>query len=273
MKTYTRRTLLRQATAYTVAGLMAQFAVYPVTLRAQSAGNAKGIKALIFDVFGTLVDWRNGVAREAERILKPLGHDIDWLAFADAWRRLYQPSMQEVREGREKWVKLDILHRRMLDKIRPAFGLESLDDKVADELNLAWHHLDTWPDVVPGLNRIRHNFLLAPCSNGNISLMVDIARRNNIPWDAILGSEIARDFKPKPEVYLMSAAALNLRPEEVMMVAAHTGDLRSAAATGLRTGHITRPGESGPGTGEMQPGMPVDYSAKDMGDLATQLGV
>ena len=151
--------------------------------------------------------------------------------------------------------------------------LEKLDNKVADDLNLAWHRIDTWPDVVPGFVRLKRKFMLAPCSNANIALMVDVARRNNIPWDAILGSEIARDFKPKPVVYLATAAALNLRPEEVMMVAAHSEDLRSAASNGLRTAHVARPGENGPGTGESAPRVLVDFAAKNMEDLARQLGV
>jgi 2-haloacid dehalogenase len=270
MSILSRRMMFQGATVLTVSGLTARYAG---PANAQSVTAVDGVKSLIFDVFGTLVDWRNGVAREAERILEPLGYDIDWLAFADAWRALYQPSMREVRDGREPWVKLDTLHRRMLDQIKPTFGLESLDDQAADELNLAWHRLDAWPDIVPGLERLRRKYLLAPCSNGNISIMVDLARRNGIEWDAILGSEIARDFKPKPEVYLMSAAALNLRPDQVMMVAAHSGDLSAAAVNGLRTGHVGRPGESGPGTGESVPSVDVDVIATDMEDLAAQLGV
>ena len=230
------------------------------------------VKALVFDVFGTVVDWRNGVARDAERILKPLGHKIDWLAFADAWRGLYQPSMEEVRSGREPFVTLDVLHRRMLDQVRPRFGLEQLDNKIADDLNLSWHRLDAWPDVAPGFARLSRKFVLAPCSNGNIALMVDVARRNNIPWDAILGSEIARDYKPKPRVYLAAAEALNLTPGEVMMVAAHSEDLRQAASNGLRTGHVGRPGEGGPGTGETAPRVPVDVAARDFNDFADKLG-
>ncbi len=231
------------------------------------------VKALIFDVFGTLTNWRNSVAREAERQLAPLGYRLDWIAFADAWRSLYQPTMEEVRAGREPWVRLDVLHRRMLDRVRQPFGLEGLSDSAADELNLAWHRLDTWPDVVPGFTRLRQKFLLAPCSNGSIAIMVDVARRNGIHWDAILGSEIARDFKPKPAVYLDSVAALGLQPEEVMMVAAHSRDLRAAAANGLRTAHVARPDEYGPGTGELSPTVPVDFAAQDMNDLAAQLGV
>jgi 2-haloacid dehalogenase len=276
MTSITRRRLLEGATTVVAASAFGTRAVFDsamVSAQPKPGATAAGVKALVYDVFGTCVDWRKGVARDAERILKPLGYTIDWLAFADAWRALYQPSMEEVRSGREPFVTLDILHRRMLDRIRPKFGLEKLDNHVADDLNLAWHRLDTWPDTVPGFVRLKRKFILAPCSNGNIALMVDIARRNNIPWDAILGSEIARDFKPKPAVYLMTAAALNLQPTEVMMVAAHSDDLRQAASNGLRTAHVARPGENGPGTGESAPRVPVDFAAKNMEDLATQLGV
>ena len=272
----TRRRLLKGATTVAAARAFGSLAVLePAKVSAQPkpSATAAGVKALVYDVFGTCVDWRNGVARDAERILKPLGYKIDWLAFADAWRALYQPSMEEVRSGRQPFVTLDILHRRMLDQIRPKFGLEKLANQVADDLNLAWHRLDTWPDTVPGFVRLKRKFILAPCSNGNIALMVDIARRNSIPWDAILGSEIARDFKPKPAVYLMTAAALNLPPHEVMMVAAHSDDLRQAASMGLRTAHVARPGENGPGTGEAAPRVPVDVAATNMEDLANQLGV
>ena len=274
MTRISRRSVLRGATALAAAGTLPGSTLDPAEMFAQAKPGVTvgGVKALVYDVFGTCTDWRNGVARDAERILKPLGYKIDWLAFADAWRALYQPTMEEVRSGRQPFVKLDILHRRMLDQIRPKFGLEKLDTGVADDLNRAWHRLDTWPDVVPGFVRLQKKFMLAPCSNGNIALMVDIARRNKFTWDAVLGSEIARDFKPKPAVYLMTAAALNLRPDEVMMCAAHSDDLRSAASNGLRTAHIARPGENGPGTGESAPRVPVDLAAKNMKDLATQLG-
>src|SRR5262244_2878514 len=253
MTSITRRRVLRGAIAVAAGAFTSRAVLTPIRVFAQAraGASAEGVKALVYDVFGTCTDWRNGVARDAERILKPLGYNLDWHAFADAWRALYQPSMEEVRSGRQPFVKLDILHRRMLDQIRPKFGLEKLDDKVADDLNLAWHRIDTWPDVVPGFKRLQRKFMLAPCSNGNIALMVDIARRNKFSWDAVLGSEIARDFKPKPAVYLMTAAASN----------------------GMRTAHIARPGENGPGTGESAPRVPVDFAAKNMEDLATQLGV
>ena len=189
-----------------------------------------------------------------------------------AWRDEYRPSMEEVRSGRRPFVKLDILHRENLERILPKFGLSDLSDETLSELNLAWHRLDCWPDVPGALQRLRKKFLLAPCSNGNIRLMADIARKNNLHWDAILGSDIARDFKPKPGVYLAAADAFNLRPEETMLVAAHTRDLVAAAKTGLQTGHIARPNEFGPGKGETGPSEPVDYAAADLADLATKFG-
>jgi 2-haloacid dehalogenase len=230
-------------------------------------------KALFFDVFGTLVDWRSSIAREAKAILEPLGHKLDWPAFADAWRGQYQPAMDEVRSGRIPFCKLDVLHRHNLERILPDFGIASLPDEVAHNLNLAWHRLDAWPDVPPGLVRLKRTCWLAPVSNGNISLMVDLARRNNLPWDAILGAETAGDYKPKPRVYLAACEAFDFPPSDCMMVAAHTNDLLAAAKCGLRTAHIGRPNERGPGTGEAAPKAPVDIAASSLEDLATKLGV
>jgi 2-haloacid dehalogenase len=229
------------------------------------------IKALLFDVFGTLVDWRAGVAREARDILSPLGIQADWLAFADAWRDQYQPSMEEVRAGRLPFSKLDVLHRRNLDVVLRDFGLQQVPDDVRTQLNLAWHRLDAWPDVAPGLARLHEKFLLAPCSNGHIAIMANLARRNGLPWDAILGAEIAGDYKPKPVVYLASAAAFDCAPEEAMMVAAHSYDLASAAACGLRTAFVARPDERGPGRGEAQPKGPVDFAVGSLTELAERL--
>jgi 2-haloacid dehalogenase len=230
------------------------------------------VKALFFYVFGTLVDWRTSIAREAERILEPRGQAIDAPAFADAWRDEYQPAMDEVRAGRIGYCKLDVLHRRNLERILPRFGIAGLDEGVLHDLTLAWHRLDAWPDVRPGLERLRKTFLLAPVSNGNISLMVDLARRNHLPWDAILGAEIARDYKPKPDVYLAACAAFDLAPGECMMVAAHTNDLLAAGQCGLRTGHVARPDEHGPGRGEAAPKALMDIAAKDLLDFAEKLG-
>jgi 2-haloacid dehalogenase len=231
-----------------------------------------GLRALFFDVFGTLMDWRTSVAREAEKILGNLGYNLDWIAFADAWRGEYQPGMEEVRLGKIPFSKLDVLHRRNLERILPRFGLEKLSEEVLADLNLAWHRLDAWPDVPAAMKRLKREFLLAPCSNGNIALMVDLARRNDIPWDAILGSDIAGDYKPKPRVYLAACDALNLEPRECMMVAAHSRDLAAAAACGLRTGHIARVNEYGPNTGEAGPSVPVDVAGRDLADLAAKLG-
>ena len=230
-------------------------------------------KALFFDVFGTLVDWRTSIAREAELILKPLGVSVDWLAFADAWRGEYQGAMDEVRDGRIPFCKLDVLHRRNLDRILPRFKISGIAENALQYLNLAWHRLDAWPDVTPGMTRLKRRFLLAPCSNGNISLMVDLARRNGMPWDAILGSEIAGDYKPKRRVYLASCEAFDLPPGECMMVAAHSNDLKHAAACGLRTAHVARPNEHGPGKGEPTPKVSVDFAATSLEDLAAKLGV
>jgi 2-haloacid dehalogenase len=229
-------------------------------------------KALFFDVFGTLVDWRHGVAREAEAILAPLGHQLDWLAFASAWRDQYQPGMEEVRSGRIPFSKLDVLHRHNLERILPRFNLAGLSEDTLRNLNLAWHKLDAWPDVPPGMVRLKKRCWLAPVSNGNISLQVDLARRNNLPWDAILGAETAGDYKPKPRVYLSACDAFDLAPGDCMMVAAHTNDLLAAAKQGLRTGHIARKDENGPGTGETAPKAPVDIAASSLEDLAVKLG-
>jgi 2-haloacid dehalogenase len=230
------------------------------------------LQALFFDVFGTLVDWRTSVAREARNLLEPFGHKLDWDAFADAWRDEYQPGMEEVRAGRIPFSKLDVLHRRNLERFLPRFGVSGLSDQVLRDLTLAWHRLDAWPEVPAALARLKTKFRIAPCSNGNISLMVDLARRNNLPWDAILGAEVAGDYKPKPQVYLAACAALDLRPEQCMMVAAHSNDLAAAAACGLRTGHIARPNEHGPGKGELAPTVPVDVFGSDLADLAGKLG-
>ncbi|MGA8323112.1 MAG: haloacid dehalogenase type II [Xanthobacteraceae bacterium] len=231
------------------------------------------VKALFYDVFGTLTDFRSSIAREAETVLKPKGFALDWGRFADAWRGEYQPALEEVRTGRRAYCKLDILHRENLDTVLQRFGVTGFSEDEKQTLNLGWHRLDAWPDVPEGLARLKKKFWLAPLSNGNISLMVDLARRNNFPWDAILGADIAQDFKPKPGVYLAAAAAFDLRPDECMLVAAHSNDLAAARAQGLRAAHLARPNEHGPGRGEAAPGVPVDYAVKSLVELADQLGV
>jgi 2-haloacid dehalogenase len=232
---------------------------------------ALAVKALFFDVFGTLVDWRSSIAREAEALLKPKGLVLDYPAFADAWRGEYQGAMEEVRAGRIAFCKLDVLHRRNLELTLKRFDVAGLSEDDKRKLNLAWHRLDAWPDVTRGLARLKRNYLLAPVSNGNISLMVDLARRNDFPWDAILGAEIAGDYKPKPRVYLAAAAAFDLGPHACMMVAAHSSDLAAAAALGLRTAHVARPNEHGPGRGEAAPTVAVDIAVKNLEEMAERL--
>jgi 2-haloacid dehalogenase len=231
-----------------------------------------GLEALFFDVFGTLVDWRSSVARETERILGALGYALDWPGFADAWRAEYQPGLEEVRAGRMPFCKLDVLHRRNLEGLLPRFGLENLSAEVLDDLTLAWHRLDAWPEVPAALKRLKRKYKIAPVSNGNISLMVDLARRNDFPWDAILGAEVAGDYKPKPHVYLAACASLDLAPAQCMMVAAHSSDLAAAAQCGLRTGHVARVNEHGPGKGEAAPTVTVDVAGGDLSELADKLG-
>jgi 2-haloacid dehalogenase len=231
----------------------------------------QGIRALVFDVFGTLVDWRGSIAREVQALLAPRGVTADWLAFADAWRAQYQPAMEEVRSGQIPFSKLDVLHRRNLEVVLSDLGIRDLDEATKVQLNLAWHRLDAWPDVAPGLQRLRARFRLAPCSNGNISLMVDLARRNGLPWDAILGAEVARDYKPKAIVYQSAAAAFDCTPHEVLMVAAHSSDLAAAAQAGLRTAFVARPDEKGPGRGESRATVPVDVSVNSLIELADRL--
>ena len=230
------------------------------------------VKLLLFDVFGTLVDWHGSIAREVQAMLGARGIAVDAPAFATAWRDQYQPAMEEVRSGRIPFSKLDALHRRNLDVVLRAIGLDAVDEATRVQLNLAWHRLDAWPDVTPGLARLRTRFRLAPCSNGNISLMADLARRNGWHWDAITGAELARDYKPKPIVYQCAADAFDCAPHEAMMVAAHSSDLAAAAGAGLRTAFIARPDEHGPGIGETVATVPVDVSANGLMALADQLG-
>ena len=230
------------------------------------------VQALVFDVFGTLVDWRTGVAREARVALAIHAPMLDGAAFADAWRAQYQPVMEEVRSGQMVFCKLDVLHRRNLDRVLKDFGLDVVPEASRTELNRAWHRLDAWPDRGPGLARLRTRFRIAPCSNGNISLMVDLARRNGWHWDAIVGAELARDYKPKPVVYLTAAAAFDCEPAQTLMVAAHSSDLEAAAAAGLRTAFIARPDEHGPGRGESHASVAVDLSVDSLMMLADLLG-
>jgi 2-haloacid dehalogenase len=231
------------------------------------------VRALVFDVFGTVVDWRSSVAREVEELAKRKGLTVDGPKFADAWRAQYRPSMERVRKGELPWTKLDRLHRMILDKILIEYNIRGLSEAEVDGLNRAWHRLRPWPDTVGGLTRLKKKFILAPLSNGNISLGVDLARHSGLPWDCILGAELVRHYKPDREVYLSAAEYLDLKPAEVMMVAAHLGDLGAAKGLGLRTAFVVRPLEFGPGgKPDLIANSSVDVSAKDFNDLAGQLG-
>jgi 2-haloacid dehalogenase len=231
------------------------------------------VKALVFDTFGTVVDWRTSVTQEIEALAKKKGLTVDGAKFADAWRAGYRPSMDRVRTGELPWTKLDRLHRMTLDKILIDFGIKGLSETETDALNRAWHRLRPWPDAVAGLTRLKKRFIIAPLSNGNISLMTNMAKHSGLPWDCILGAELARHYKPDREVYQSAGDILDLVPADVMMVAAHLGDLRAAKDAGLRTAFVARPLEYGPnGKPDLKADSTVDISAKDFNDLASQMG-
>lgn len=230
------------------------------------------VRALVFDVFGTLVDWRSGVAREAARLLAPVAPNLDAGAFADAWRARYNPSMETVRSGARPFVDLDTLQAESLPDVLAQFGITGVSEAVRRELVQAWHRLDAWPEVPDALRRLREKHLLAPNSNGHVLLMADLARRNGLIFDAILGAGYSRDYKPKPALYRDAVAAFGFAAGETMMVAAHSNDLAAAASHGLSTAHIARPHEHGPAGGETAPTVPVTHAARDLADLADQLG-
>jgi 2-haloacid dehalogenase len=234
------------------------------------------VQALVFDVFGTVVDWRSGVARDAAPFLARYAPKADPAAFANAWRARYGPAMEEVRSGRRPFVRLDVLHRENLEAILPEFGIKptKVPPSELDTLNLAWHRLDPWPDSVSGLARLKRRFIIAPLSNGNIRLMLDMAKRAGLPWDAILGAEVAQAYKPAPEAYLRTVDALMLKPEQVCLVAAHNSDLAAARRCGLRTAFIPRAKEHGPGQAtDLKPEEDWEAVASDLEDLAGQLSL
>jgi 2-haloacid dehalogenase len=245
----------------------------PSSLRRRAMADLDAVQALTFDVFGTVVDWRSSIIREGQALGKAKSLSVDWARFADAWRGLYQPTMSRVRNGELPWTKLDDLHRMSLDRLLGEFRITALSEAEIDHLNRAWHRLDPWPDAVEGLTRLRRRFILATCSNGNVALIVNMAKRAGLPWDAILGAETARHYKPQPEAYLITAEMLGLRPAQCMMVAAHNGDLVAAASCGLRTAFVPRPTEHGAGqTTDLAPTGAHDVVAKDFVDLAVKLG-
>ncbi len=231
------------------------------------------VRALTFDVFGTVVDWRGSIVAEGEERWTPRGARTGWAALADSWRRRYQPSLDRVRRGELPWTPLDVLHRASLDELLPDFGLEDLGEAERAELNLVWHRLRPWPDVPEGLRRLARGFTVATLSNGNLALLEDLVRGGDLPFHRVLSAETYRAYKPDPRVYRGAAADLGCAPEEVMMVAAHPSDLRAAAACGLRTAHVVRPLEWGPSGGveEFRPDE-FDIVATDFLDLAAKLG-
>lgn len=231
------------------------------------------VRALTFDVFGTVVDWRQSVARGAAEMLVQQGFARDWHFFADRWRLHYQPALEKVRRGLRPWTPLDHLHRENLLAVLREFEIEGLDEATIDELNRLWHRLDPWPDVVEGLTRLKRKFILAALSNGNVSLMVNLARHAGLPWDMILGAEIAGTYKPEPAVYDRAAALLDLAPEQCMMVAAHPHDLEAARRRGFRTAFVPRPEEWGPKRAATAPqNRGFDISAVNFYELAARLG-
>lgn len=235
--------------------------------------NLTDVKALTFDVFGTVVDWRTSIIREGTKLGRSKGIKADWAKFADAWRSGYAPAMDRVRRGEIPWMNLDALHRMMLDRLLGEFNILGLSETEKDDLNRAWHRLRPWPDSVGGLKRLRKRFIVATLSNGNVSLLVNMARGAGLQWDCILSSELVKHYKPDKEVYQMAADLLGLHPGEVMMVASHKNDLQAARTVGFKTAFVLRPLEFGPaGTPDLTPDPSFDVAARDFNDLADRLG-
>jgi 2-haloacid dehalogenase len=226
------------------------------------------VRALVFDVFGTVVDWRSGVARDVRRLL---GDGVDALAFADAWRGRYVPSMNQVRRGELPWTHLDALHRTSLDELLAEHGLADTPEDVRHELVLSWHRLDPWPDSVEGLTRLKSKRVIASLSNGNVALLVDMAKYGGLPWDTVFSAELFRRYKPDPEVYLGAAELLGLAPEQVLMVAAHVEDLAAARGCGLRTAYVHRPDEFGPASPPPASDPDADLNVGSLTELADAL--
>lgn len=233
-----------------------------------------GVRALLFDIFGTCVDWRQGVIREVSAVARRKQIGVDAAAFADAWRANYQPSMERVRLGQRPWTILDVLHRETLEGLLPKFGLEGLNEAERADLNRAWHRLDPWPDVVEGLGRLKQRYIISPLSNGNVGLLAKMAKRAGLPWDLILSAETSRAYKPLAASYLNAVEMLGFAPAEVMMVAAHNNDLAAARSFGLRTAFVARPGEHGPKqTSDLTATDSWDVVARDFRELAAKMGV
>lgn len=230
------------------------------------------VKALVFDVFGTVVDWRSSLIREGRLLGRRKKLQIDWAAFADAWRAGYRPAMARVRSGELPWTKIDDLHRMILDELLAKFGIRGLQEDDIVHLNHAWHRLRPWPDAKAGLAKLKRRHIIATLSNGNVALLVNMAKHAGLPWDCVLSAEVVRHYKPDPETYLGAADLLGVRPAELMLVAAHKDDLHAARACGLKTAFVTRPREYGPAEkADVSRDPAFDVHARDFNDLARQL--
>ena len=233
----------------------------------------QGLKAILFDTFGTVVDWRGSLIAELGAFGAARGLDVDWTSFVDAWRDAYKPSMDRVRKGEVPWTILDTLHRESLEMLVAQFGIKGLSDDDLAHLTKGWHRLHGWPDSVAGLTRLKRKFIIAPLSNGNVALLVNMAKFAGIPWDMVFGSEIPRAYKPDPQVYLGACSMLGCKPGEVMMAAAHNYDLSAARALGMRTGFIARPTEYGPKQSkDLRAESDWDVITTSIEDMADQLG-
>jgi 2-haloacid dehalogenase len=282
-----RRTFVRSALAagaltpplparlFGAEGVHTPSAHIPASAEESSLQIAESIRMCVFDTFGTVVDWHGSVSAEVNELARRKGWQVDGVAFAEAWRGNYGPSMNRVRSGELPWTDLDGLHRMTLDELLPRFGMVGLTEAEKAHLNRAWHRLQPWPDAPVGLARLRTRYVLSPLSNGNVALLTNMAKFGGLPWDCVLGSDIVRHYKPDPEMYLMPGQFFGLAPSAVLMVAAHPGDLDAAKRSGLRTAYVHRPLERG--VDREAPPWPelgrFDFLATDFGDLATQLGV
>ena len=232
----------------------------------------KNVKAMTFDVFGTVVDWRSSIAREAKMMGEQKGFDFDWDNFADKWRAGYGPSMNKVRTGELPWTKIDVLHRMILDELLSEYNITNLTESEKDHLNRAWHRLDPWPDSVPGLTELKKNYVISPLSNGNVALLVNMAKYGGLPWDTVLSAELAQHYKPDPEAYQSTSEFLGFPIEQIMMVAAHKNDLKSAKGQGMMTGYIPRPKEHGPNTTvDSNPEDYIDIIGENFVDFANKM--
>jgi 2-haloacid dehalogenase len=234
--------------------------------------STNGVKALTFDTFGTVVDYRSSIIAEGEALGRAKGFTIDWAKFADAWRGGYAPAMNRVRSGELPWTKLDALHRMTLDRLLGEFAISGLSEQEIDHLNHVWHRLKPWPDAVSGLTRLKKKFLIAPLSNGNLALLTNMAKHAGLPWDCILGAELAHHYKPDKETYLTAAELLDLKPSAIMMVAAHQADLAAAHDLGFKTAFVPRPKEGPNGERNLTPDPRWDLVARDFNALAARLG-